>query len=129
MVQRFIELGEGYSDIYELIEIGKTNKYRIKALIELHTMKGDKKVTSVAIALNPTTVGEFLPIYICKEGIPLSSDKTSGRLALFHNLSEELNKPIARFEVKPSSSFADATLYYQYLTGILRLYHVIPHLK
>ncbi|MBM6618574.1 DUF7147 family protein [Bacillus suaedaesalsae] len=128
MVQRFIELGEGYSDIYELIEIGKTNKHRINALIELHTTKGEKKVTSVAIALHPTAVGEFLPIYICKEGIPLSSEKTSGRLALFHNLSEELEKPISRFEVKNSNAFADDALYYQYLTGILRLYHVIPHI-
>ncbi|KAA0548051.1 methylthioribose kinase [Bacillus sp. BGMRC 2118] len=128
MVQRFIELGEGYSDIYELIEIGKTNKHRIRALIELHTTKGERSVTSVAIALHPTAVGDFLPIYICKEGIPLSPEKPSGRLALFQQLSAELDKPINRFEVKNSNSFADDDLFYQYLTGILRLYHVIPHI-
>lgn len=128
MVQRFIELGEGYSDIYELIEIGKSNHHRIKALIELHTTIGKKKVTSVAIALNATKVGEFLPIYICREGISVSSDKISGRLQLFHDLSERLEIPISRFDVKPSTDFAARELYYQYLIGILRLYHVIPHL-
>lgn len=28
MIQRFIELGEGYSDLYELLEIAKSNQIK-----------------------------------------------------------------------------------------------------
>jgi hypothetical protein len=128
MVQRFIELGEGYSDIYELLEITNTNQHRIKNLVALHTRIDGKEVASVAVVLKPAEIGDFLPIYICREGIPVSSDKPSGRYTTFKDLSVELDKKIITFEVKPSQAFSDKELYYQYLIGILRLYHVIPHL-
>jgi succinylglutamate desuccinylase len=128
MVQRFIELGEGYSDIYELLEIAKTNQNRIKNLVVLHTTIEGKEMASIAVVLNPALVGDFLPIYICREGIPIFKDKPSQRFSLFKKLSEELNKPTLTFEIKPSTAFSDKALYYQYLIGILRLYHVIPHL-
>jgi hypothetical protein len=129
MIQRFIELGEGYSDIYELMEIAKTNSHRIKYLLALHTTKADQQVTSIAAVLEPASTGNFQPIYLCREGIPLSTEKPSQRLALFEALSEELRKPIITFEIKPSSSFSEKELYFQYVIGILRLHHVLPPLK
>ncbi|MFZ3588044.1 DUF7147 family protein [Bacillus sp. DJP31] len=129
MIQRFIELGEGYSDIYELVEIAKTNSHRVKYFLALHTKINDKKVASIAVVLNPAKTGKFQPIYICREGISLSEEKPSQRLAIFEYASEEVKKPIIRFEIKPSSAFSEKELYYQYVIGILRLYHVIPPLS
>lgn len=39
MIQRFIELGEGYSDLYELLEIAKTNQERIAHMLQFETNK------------------------------------------------------------------------------------------
>ncbi|GAA3323027.1 hypothetical protein GCM10020331_045250 [Ectobacillus funiculus] len=39
MIQRFIELGEGYSDLYELLEIAKANRHRLAHMLAFHTTK------------------------------------------------------------------------------------------
>ncbi len=129
MIQRFIELGDGYTDIYELLEIAKTNSHRVKYFLVLHSKINEKKVISLAVVLKSAEIGNFQPIYICREGIPFVEDKPSRRLSLFESVSEEINAPIIRFEIKPSSSFSEKALYYQYVIGILRLHHVIPPLS
>ncbi|WP_456275607.1 DUF7147 family protein [Bacillus sp. AK128] len=129
MIQRFIELGEGYSDLYELLEIATSNKHRLKHLLSLHTIKDDKPVTSVAIVLHPAEVGKFQPIYICREGIPVNPNKPSQRFSIFETLSKDLENPIITFKIKPSTAFSEKELYYQYLTGILRLHHILPPLS
>lgn len=48
LIQRFIELGEGYSDLYELIEIGKANKERITFLLALNTKKKRKRCYNIS---------------------------------------------------------------------------------
>lgn len=75
MIQRFIELGEGYSDLYELLEIAKTNQERIAHMLQFETIKNDKKVCSLVVILKPTTTGDFQPLYICREGIPVFENK------------------------------------------------------
>ncbi|WP_246940264.1 DUF7147 family protein [Bacillus pinisoli] len=129
MIQRFIELGEGYSDLYELIEIAKSNQHRVKRLLALQTVDGDKTVLSLAVVLHPADVGKFQPIYICREGLPVNPLKKSQRFELFEALSEELQQQIITFKIKPSSAFAEKELYYQYVIGILRLHHMIPPLS
>ncbi|MBM7659483.1 hypothetical protein JOC85_000250 [Bacillus mesophilus] len=129
MIQRFIELGEGYSDIYELLEIATSNQHRIKHLVALHTTKDDKQMTSLAVVLHPAETGKFQPIYICREGIPLFEEKKSQRLVLFETLSNSLEVPVITFKIKPSTAFAEKELYYQYVIGILRLHHIIPPLS
>ena len=44
MIQRFIELGEGYSDLYELLEIAKTNQERITHMLQFETIKMKKSL-------------------------------------------------------------------------------------
>ena len=129
MIQRFIELGEGYSDIYELLELIKNNKDRISNLFELHTIINNKPVTSLAVAFQPTIPGDFQAIYICREGIPNPESKPNKRYDLFNELAEELNFQIIKLEVKPSTIFNEKELYYQYLIGILRLNKYIPPLQ
>ncbi|MCV9887537.1 DUF7147 family protein [Metabacillus halosaccharovorans] len=129
MIQRFIELGEGYSDIYELIETSKANQHRVTQLIALHTKDNAKEVTSLVVIMKPTDPGNFQAIYICREGISNPNFITNKRYELFKELAELLHKQIIEIEVKPSSMFNEIDLYYQYLIGILRLNHLLPPLQ
>ena len=70
MIQRFIELGEGYSDLYELIELSTANQYRVVQLIAFHSVVEGEKRTSVAVAMLPASEGNFQAIYICRRAFP-----------------------------------------------------------
>ncbi|WP_100330806.1 DUF7147 family protein [Bacillus xiapuensis] len=129
MIQRFIELGEGYSDLYELMEIAKSNQHRLTHMLALHTAAEDRAMTSLVVILAPTSPGDFQPLYICREGIPHPEHSASQRFNLFLQAAKALNKEIIQLEVKHSKNFAEPALYYQYLMGILRLHHYIPPLN
>lgn len=129
MIQRFIELGEGYSDIYELLEIAEINKDRLLHLMAYHTKVNEREVTSLVVILKPTTQGDFQPLYICREGIPNPNSTPNKRYDLFRNMANKLNKEIIQLEVRPSHQFSEKELYYQYLIGILRLNHYIKPLQ
>ncbi|WP_226037919.1 DUF7147 family protein [Aquibacillus saliphilus] len=121
MIQRFIELGDGYSDIYELVELAKYMPTRIEKIIAIHTTKNEQELTSLAIIMKATEAGEFQPIYICLEGVPNPSYKSTKRFQLFEQISTKTNHPIMEITVKPSTTFYDKTLYYQHLIGIFRM--------
>ncbi|MGM9925256.1 MAG: methylthioribose kinase [Bacillus sp. (in: firmicutes)] len=129
MIQRFIELGEGYSDLYELIEIGRTNKERVAFLLALHTKKNDKELVSLAVVLKPTNPGDFQPIYICREGIPNPHVIPNKRYDMFQALAKEIEKNIIELDVKPSTLFSETELFYQHLIGILRMNRYLPPLS
>lgn len=129
LIQKFIELGEGYSDIYELIEQAKINQHRLLHMFAFHSVKGDKEVTSLAIALKPTDPGDFQPIYICREGIPNPHVTPNQRYNLFRETAKELNKEIIELSIKSSEQFRENDLFYQYLIGILRLNRYIAPLQ
>lgn len=129
MIQRFIELGEGYSDIYEILELAKTNQHRLLHMMVLHTVVNERKVTSLVVILKPTDPGEFQALYICREGVPNPKEIPNKRFDLFQQTANEIQKTIIELTVKPSNQFSEKELYYQYLIGILRLNHYIPPLK
>jgi hypothetical protein len=129
VIQRFIELGEGYSDIYELIEQAKSNQPRLLHMMSLKTTKKDKMVCSLVVVLKPTDPGDFQPLYICTEGVPDPQVKPNKRFDLFAQTAKELDRTIIEITIKSSDQFADKNLYFQYLIGILRLNHYISPLK
>ena len=129
MIQRFIELGQGYSDIYELLETGRNQRHRVARLLALHTELDGRSVTSLVVVMNPTVPGEFQPLYICREGIPNPHATANKRYELFREMARELEKDIIELEVKPSTMFAEIELYYQHLIGILRMNRYLPPLK
>lgn len=129
MPQQFIELGEGYGDVYELLEIIKTNQGRFHQAFILTSTKEDKKVASLAIALKPVGESKFMPIYICREGIPFNEEKPSKRQMMFEESIEQLGRKAVVVEIKHSSIFSEPKLFYQYLIGIMRLHHYIPALN
>lgn len=129
LIQRFIELGQGYSDIFELVELARTNKHRLEHMMAFHTKINNREVTSAAIVLNPSKEGDFQPIYISREGIPNPHFKPNKRYDLFQETANELGKEIIELVTKPSTEFSEKELYYQYLIGILRMNRYIPPLQ
>ncbi|WP_099363113.1 DUF7147 family protein [Fredinandcohnia onubensis] len=129
MIQRFIELGEGYSDIYELLELMKNNRDRVSKLLAFNTTVQDRQVSSIAVAFQPTNPGNFQAIYICREGIPNPEIKPNKRYSLFAELANDLDLSIITLDVKPSTMFSEKELYYQHLIGILRMNRYIPPMQ
>ncbi len=129
MIQRFIELGEGYSDIYELVELAKANKERLHHMMAFHTVIKERAVSSLAIVMKPTEKGKFQAIYVCREGIPNPNITSNQRFSLFQEAAKELNKEIIQLDVKPSTQFPENDLYYHHLIAILRLNHYLLPLQ
>ncbi len=129
MIQRFIELGEGYSDIYELMELAVTNKGRLQHMMAFHTVVKNRAVTSLALVMKPTEQGKFQAIYVSREGIPNPNITPNQRYSLFEETAEKVDKVIIQMDVKPSSLFPETVLYYQHLIAILRLNHYILPLQ
>src|SRR4051812_43488442 len=121
MIQQFIELGQGYSDIYELCELIKTNETRFHNAFIFTANHEGNMVASLAVALKPAGESKFMPIYICREGVPYNAEKPSKRLDIFQQAVAATGKQVNIFEIKHSSVFSETKLYYQYAIGILRL--------
>lgn len=128
MIQRFIELGEGYGDVFELCELAKTNQHRIHNAFILHGTKNDKKSVSLALALKPAGDVPFIPIYICREGMDFREPKMERQLA-FEKVLADLDVTPVTLEVKHSSEFGSVDHYYQALIAIMRLNHLLPPLS
>lgn len=129
MIQRFILLGEGYSDLYELLEIARSNHSRIHMLLRLDTTISSQEKSSLVVILKPAEPGKMMPLYLSLEGLYNPDVKETERYRLFEQLSSDLNQPIHRLEVKASSKFEELELYYQYLVGVLRLNRYLPPLQ
>ncbi|MBB4824044.1 hypothetical protein HNO89_001264 [Sporosarcina luteola] len=127
--QRFIELGEGFSDVFELVELIKSNAPRLHRtfIFSATTEKGE--VLSLAAAFYPAGDGHFMPIYICREGILQKEEEMPKRRLLFEQASAENGCVPVLIDLQHSSSFAEPSLYYQYIIGILRLNHLLPPLQ
>ncbi|WP_082234281.1 DUF7147 family protein [Halobacillus massiliensis] len=129
MRQKFIELGEGYTDIYELVEIGTQMKDRIEHALAFYSEKNGLPAASLAFIMKPTTEQKFQPIYICREGIPNPHEKPNKRFEMFKTTAEEAGKFVVEFTVKPSTLFPETELYYNYLIGILRTNKILKPLR
>lgn len=126
ITQRFIELGEGLGDVFELCELIRSNSGRLHRAF-IFTAR-DSGVLSLAAAFEPAGEGSFMPIYICREGIRNSS-KGSARVTRFQEAAAEAGATPVTVEVRPSKDFSDLDQYFRHITGILRLNHLIPPLR
>ncbi|WP_252503702.1 methylthioribose kinase [Sporosarcina sp. Marseille-Q4943] len=127
--QYFIELGEGYGDIYELMELMETNQHRIhRTFIFSSNIKGGQAI-SLAVAFQSARNSNFMPIYICREGITQTGESKPKRRLLFEEASLACGQEPIYIGLKHSTEFADTKLFYQYITGILRLNHLVPPLQ
>ncbi|WP_173916580.1 methylthioribose kinase [Halobacillus sp. Marseille-Q1614] len=129
MRQKFIELGEGYTDIYELVELGRQMPERIEQALAFYCEKNGQPSASLAFIMKPTSEQKFQPIYICREGIPNPHEKQNKRFTMFKETAEEAGKSVVEFTVKPSSTFPETELYFNYLIGILRTNKILRPLS
>lgn len=129
MIQQFIELGQGYGDVYELCELIRTNKNRFQNAFIFISQKDEQKVASIAVAFKAVGDSNYMPIYVCREGIPYNPEKPSKRLELFEEALNEINQKAIPMEIKHSSIYSETTLFYQHLIGILRMNRFIPQLE
>lgn len=129
MIQQFVELGQGYGDIYELCELIRTNEKRFHNAFLFISYKGDKTYASPAVAFHPVGDSKFMPIYICREGIPYNPEKSSKRLDLFEETLRQIGKEAIPMDIKHSSYYSETILFYQHLIGILRMNRLIPPLR
>src|SRR5690625_5261277 len=127
MTQRFIKLGEGYGDTYELFTLIESMPKRVEQFLIFNTEKEAGKRRSLAVVFKPTSQGNFQPIYICLEGIP-HKEKEDLRVVEFRRLAEKLNKQVIEMDVPSSTTYYEEDLYYQKLIAILRLNHLIKPL-
>ncbi|GAE24125.1 hypothetical protein JCM9140_33 [Halalkalibacter wakoensis JCM 9140] len=70
MIQKFIHLGEGFNDLYELLELAKSNQSRIHMLLRLDSVYDSIERSSIVVILQPASPGKMMPLYLCLEGIP-----------------------------------------------------------
>ncbi|MGP4075104.1 DUF7147 family protein [Halobacillus sp. K22] len=129
MIQKFIELGEGYADIYELIELGSLMPERIQHAIAFYSEENGKPLASLSLVMKPARGDKFQPIYICREGIPNPHEQPNKRFNLFKEMAESAGNEVAEFTIKPSSLFPETELFYQHLIGILRMNKFIAPLS
>ncbi|MBE1553579.1 DUF7147 family protein [Sporosarcina limicola] len=127
--QRFIELGEGFGDIFELCELISTNSNRLHKTFILSSVTPAGLALSFAAAFEPANDSNFMPIYICREGILQQGSDKSKRRMLFEETAEKTGSIPVYIELKNSSEFAERDLFYHYVTGILRLNHLLPPLR
>ncbi|MCG7334167.1 methylthioribose kinase [Sporosarcina sp. ACRSM] len=127
--QRFIELGEGYGDVYELCELIRTNRDRLHGTFILSSSTPSGHALSLAATFNPAGTNHFMPIYICREGIIQQDEVKSKRRILFEEAAASANSTPVTIELKHSSEFKERELFYQYAIGILRLNHLLPPLR
>ncbi|MFC0524019.1 methylthioribose kinase [Pontibacillus salicampi] len=129
MIQRFIELGQGYSDVYELQTLATQMKDRVENIFAFHTTMEGEERTSLAVVMKPTTTGNFQPIYICREGIPNPHVQPNKRYELFQQIAADVKKDIIEITTRPSTFFSETELYYSHLIGLLRMNHYLAPLQ
>ncbi|MDQ0159205.1 DUF7147 family protein [Alkalibacillus salilacus] len=127
MTQHIIKLGEGYGDVYELITLINEMPHRVQHLLVLHTNKDGQDMVSFAAIMKPTSQGQFLPIYLCLEGMPKPQEGQSHtRYKAFNEAAEKVGVNLIEFDVPPSTRYHDESLFFQQLIAVFRLNHLLP---
>lgn len=124
-MQKYIELGTGYAEIFELEQLICYNKPRIdKAIMLKH---GDDQATFLLV-MNPVK-DHFQAIYSIFKGIPVRPDGPQKKYELIRHWLDEASIQLIEIDTKHPDEFFDKELYYQYVTGILRLNYLLPNMK
>lgn len=121
-MQKYIELGRGYAEIFELEQLIQYNKSRIdKAILLTH---GDEAATFLLI-MQPAR-DHFQAIYTIYRGISVSGEQK--KLNLVKGWLDAADIQFIQFDTKSPEEFYESDQYYQYITGILRLNHLVPNM-
>jgi len=126
MIQKVIELGPGFSDLYELMMLIRTNRHRLRHILRIESEIADRIAVSFAAAFDPAPPSSFQPVYLCREGIRIKPGESNQRIAAMEACAQEVNKPIIVLRTKPSTAYADPQKYYMHLIALLRSGRYLP---
>ncbi|AVO02549.1 hypothetical protein [Staphylococcus simulans] len=129
MKQSFIVLGEGLTDLFEFKTLIQYNHERINRIVFFNSPSSDKGLSSAAIIMNPTEGNYFQAMYIMLNAFPYPHPEDNKKSAMIRGFAEDFQLPLNELDVKSSDEFHDLELYFNYLVGVLRLYHWIPPLQ
>ncbi len=123
-MQKFITLGDGYGDLFELEALIGYNHTRVDKAIFLHT---EDKLSTFLLVMQPVR-GNFQAIYTIYNGIGFKNG-LGRKYTLIRGWCEEKDLPIVEFSTRDPEDFYEREQFYQYITGVLRLNHLIPPMK
>lgn len=123
-MQKFIELGEGYGDVFELEALIQYNHQRIKSGIYLHA---EGRLSTFVLVMAPVR-GNFQALYTIYQGIPMTS-KSRQKYKIINENLEKYNISKVEMTTRDPGDFHDRTQYFQYMLGVLRLNNLIPPLS
>lgn len=119
-MQKFITMGQGYQEIFELEALIEYNHERIKHAIFLYN---DKSPATFLLVMKPVKQN-VQAIYTIFNGI-LYNEGQGKKYQLIKSWCEDKNLSIVEFSTKSPVDFYEQEQFYQYLTGILRLNHLV----
>ena len=122
-MQKFITLGEGYGDLFELEALVAHNQTRIDKAIFLHT---EEKLSTFLLIMQPVR-GNFQAIYAIYNGIRYNAGE-GRKYMMIRGWCETGDIPVVEFSTRDPEDFYEREQFYQYITGVLRLNHLIPPL-
>ncbi len=122
-MQKFIQLGEGYGDIFELEALIQHNHQRIESGIYLHV---EGKPSTFVLVMAPVR-GNFQALYTIYRGIPMTG-KVNQKYNIINENLEKYNIGKVEMTTRDPEDFHEREQYFQYMLGVLRLNHLLPPL-
>ncbi|MEK4562179.1 hypothetical protein MHB47_08720 [Staphylococcus sp. FSL K6-3157] len=129
MKQSFIKLGEGLTDLFEFNTLIEYNFKRIDHIVYFHAATFEKKTSSVAIVMHPTSENHFQAMYIMVNALNYPYPNSNKKFEMINEQARLYNIDIKEVDVQPSETFHDIDLYFNYLISVLRLQRWIPPLQ
>src|SRR5690625_1137873 len=120
-MQKFIRLGNGYADIFELEALIEYNRQRIKSGIYLHT---EDEPSTFVLVMAPVR-GNFQALYTIYRGIPMTS-KHQQKYKIINESLEKYNIQKVEMTTRTPDDFHDPEQYFQSMVDVLRLNHLLP---
>ncbi|MFD2829833.1 DUF7147 family protein [Corticicoccus populi] len=123
-MQKFITLGEGYGDIFEIEALIEYNHARIDRALFLHT----ENAPSTFLLIMKPVRGNFQAVYTIFKGIHVDETGKGQKYQLLNNWCTEKEIKVIEFTTRNPDDFHEREQFYQYITGVLRLNHLLPPL-
>ena len=119
-MQKFITMGEGYREIFELQALIEYNHQRVQHAILTYDNQSN---ASFLLVMKPVQQ-DVQAVYTIYNGIRFKDGK-SKKYDLIKSWCDEVDINIIEIETKSPTVFHEREQFYQYLTGILRLNHLL----
>lgn len=123
-MQKFITLGEGYGDIFELETLIEYNHPRIVRGLFLHS---GSTPSTFLLVMSPVR-GNFQAIYTIYQGVPVR-DGTGKKYDMINSWCTGKDIPVTEMTSRNPDDFHEREQFYRYITGVLRLNHLLPPLN